>query len=173
MQRKVREFVTGTEYKYKSSLKAQTYKKTIVRKKTSFAPSNLKKVSTFHSKEEDDEIKENTIEDENSEIKENNNRNQFKNPTIKKSNNNKKNLLNVIHQNIERNYMNLNDPDMFYNEFFKKIFDKRKDVINGKIEENPFNEDDEELLKKFDDVNSDDYENKSPLEKFNAILGKL
>jgi len=173
MQRKVREFVTGTEYKYKSSLKAQTYKKTIVRKKTSFAPSNLKKVSTFHSKEEDDEIKENTIEDENSEIKENNNRNLFKNPTIKKSNNNKKNLLNVIHQNIERNYMNLNDPDMFYNEFFKKIFDKRKDVINGKIEENPFNEDDEELLKKFDDVNSDDYENKSPLEKFNAILGKL
>ena len=173
MQRKVREFVTGTEYKYKSSLKAQTYKKTIVRKKTSFAPSNLKKVSTFHPKEEDDEIKENTIEDENSEIKENNNRNQFKNPTIKKSNNNKKNLLNVIHQNIERNYMNLNDPDMFYNEFFQKIFDKRKDIINGKNEENHFNEDDEELLKKFDNINSEEYGNKSPLEKFNSILGKL
>ena len=69
--------------------------------------------------------------------------------------------------------MNLNDPDMFYNEFFQKIFDKRKDIINGKNEENHFNEDDEELLKKFDNINSEEYGNKSPLEKFNSILGKL
>ena len=175
MQRKVREFITGTIFTYKSSLKSQTYQKNIIKKKTSFAPNNLKKVSTFHPKEEKSEIKENSIDDENSENKENNNENEnhFKNPTIKKSNNRKNNLLSVIHQNIERNYMNLNDPEMFYNEFFQKIFDKRKDIINGKIEENPFNEDDEELLKKFDDINTEELEKKSPLEKFNTILGRL
>ena len=84
----------------------------------------------------------------------------------------KKNLLNVINQNIERNYMNLNDPDLFYNEFFQKIFDKQKEVNQGNIEDNPFNEDDLELLKKFEDANFED-DNKSPLEKFNAIIEKI
>ena len=68
--------------------------------------------------------------------------------------------------------MNLNDPDLFYNEFFQKIFDKQKEVNQGIIEDNPFNEDDLELLKKFEDVNFED-DNKTPLEKFNAIIEKI
>ena len=68
--------------------------------------------------------------------------------------------------------MNLNDPDLFYNEFFQKIFDKKKEINQGNIEDNPFNEDDLEILKKFEEINCED-ENKSPLEKFNAIIEKI
>ena len=84
-------------------------------------------------------------------------------------------MLNVIHQNIERNYMNLNDPNLFYNEFFQKFFEKRKEFNKGIInkDENPFDEDDEEILKKFDDIYYINHKNKSHLQIFNAIKEKL
>ncbi len=48
-----------------------------------------------------------------------------------KSNDKKSNLLNEISQNIERNQMNLNNPDEFYTEYFSKILTKNADKINN------------------------------------------
>ena len=166
LQKKVKEIVTGI----KSNLKSKTLKNEgITRKKTSFAnDTNLQKVCTFHKKFDTDGEGNETYNSQN-----NNNDDDLnlKTATIKKMGK-KKNLLNVINQNIERNYMNLNDPDLFYNEFFQKIFDKKKEINQGNIEDNPFNEDDLEILKKFEEINCED-ENKSPLEKFNAIIEKI
>ena len=71
--------------------------------------------------------------------------------------------------------MNLNDPNLFYNEFFQKFFEKRKEFNKGIInkDENPFDEDDEEILKKFDDIYYINHKNKSHLQIFNAIKEKL
>jgi len=80
----------------------------------------------------------------------------------------KKNLLNVIHQNMERNYLNLNDPNLFYLEFFQHYFEKTK----SKVIENPFADLDEELIKKFI-LPNDEYKKKSPLSKFNEMLKKI
>ena len=178
LQRKVREIVTGTQYKYKSSLKAKTLKdeNNRVKKKTSFAKieisNNIKKHATFHNnnfdkKTENDSESERDINSEHNRL--------FNNPTIKKVSNKKKDLLNVINQNIERNYMNLNDPDLFYSEFFQKILDKNnEDNSNSNFNDDFFyNEDDEEILKKFHHFNIKQYENKTPLEIFYAIKEKI
>ena len=177
LQRKVREIVTGTQFKYKSSLRAKTAKgANFVKKKTSFAKfevsNNIKKNSTFH-KNSYDKKTENDTETEKDINSEHNNF--LNNPTIKKAFNKKKDLLNVINQNIERNYMNLNDPDLFYNEFFQKIFDKYNENESGitNTDDFFFNEDDEEILKKFHDVNIKNVENKTPLEIFYAIKDKI
>ena len=177
LQRKVREIVTGTQFKYKSSLRAKTAKGTnSVKKKTSFAKfevsNNIKKNSTFH-KNSYDKKTENDTETEKDINSEHNNF--LNNPTIKKAFNKKKDLLNVINQNIERNYMNLNDPDLFYNEFFQKIFDKYNENESGitNTDDFFFNEDDEEILKKFHNVNIKNTENKTPLEMFYAIKEKI
>ena len=44
----------------------------------------------------------------------------------KKRINTKNNLLSTINKNIERNQINLNNPDLFYSEYFHKILDKKK-----------------------------------------------
>ena len=41
------------------------------------------------------------------------------------------NLLNVISQNIEKNQMNLNNPDEFYSEYFSNILTKKVPQINN------------------------------------------
>ena len=80
----------------------------------------------------------------------------------------KKNLLNVIHHNMERNYLNLNDPNLFYSEFFQHYFEKTK----SKVIENPFGDLDEELIKKFN-LPKDENHKKSPLSKFNEMLKNI
>ena len=60
----------------------------------------------------------------------------------------------------------------FIMNFFKKFLIKKKEINQGNIEDNPFSEDDLEILKKFEEINCED-ENKSPLEKFNAIIEKI
>ena len=42
---------------------------------------------------------------------------------------NKKDILDVISHNIEKNVMNLNNPDQFYSEFFLKFMDKKKSKL--------------------------------------------
>ena len=72
--------------------------------------------------------------------------------------------------------MNLNDPDLFYSEFFQKIFDKtNENDNNGNYNGDDLfiNEDDEEILKKFHNVNIKNTENKTPLEMFYAIKEKI
>ena len=44
----------------------------------------------------------------------------------KSKNENKKDILNVITQKIEKNNMNLNNPDLFYSKAFKKIIHRNK-----------------------------------------------
>ena len=41
----------------------------------------------------------------------------------------KKDILDVIGHNIEKNVMNLNNPDQFYSEFFLKFMDKKKSKL--------------------------------------------
>ena len=62
-------------------------------------------------------------------------------------NDKKPNLLNVISQNIEKNKMNLNNPDEFYSEYFSNILNKnttkinhiKSSFINNTIQKNNFN----------------------------------
>ncbi len=89
---------------------------------------------------------------------------QIKIPKRKK----KKNLLNVIHQNMERNYMDLNDPNLFYSEFFQHYFEKK----NKNETENLFADLDEELIKKFQCLNEKD-DKSSPLKKFINMLKNI
>ena len=41
-------------------------------------------------------------------------------------------LLKTINKNIERNQINLNNPNLFYSEYFVKILGKKKEQINLK-----------------------------------------
>ncbi len=47
-----------------------------------------------------------------------------------------KNLLTTINKNIERNQINLNNPELFYSEYFQEILDKKKEK---KGDNNSFN----------------------------------
>ena len=85
----------------------------------------------------------------------------------------KKNLLNEIHQNIERNYMDLNDPNLFYSEFFQHYFDKSiKNKKKKNNKPNLFSELDDELIKKFE-INDKNNPKITPLKKFNEMLKKI
>ena len=70
---------------------------------------------------------------------------------------------------MEKNYMDLNDPNLFYSEFFQHYFEK-----NHKNEsENLFADLDEELIKKFNHLNENDDKKCSPLKKFINMLKKI
>ena len=88
--------------------------------------------------------------------------------TKKKRLSKRKNLLSEINQNMERNYMDLNDPNLFYSKFFQHYFDK-------KIHENDnlFTDLDEELVKKFNVIPNNNNKNISPLKQFNDMLKKI
>jgi hypothetical protein len=52
----------------------------------------------------------------------------------------KKNLLRTISKNIERNQINLNNPDLFYQEYFQSILDKNKGKdIQNEIKDDKLN----------------------------------
>jgi hypothetical protein len=57
----------------------------------------------------------------------------------------KKNLLTTINKNIERNQINLNNPELFYSEYFHKILDKKK-AEHG--EAHPLNKEMDHLMNK-------------------------
>ena len=73
----------------------------------------------------------------------------------------KKNLLRTISKNIERNQINLNNPDLFYSEYFHKILDKKKEQ-HGAV---PLNKAEEEFMTKL--------ERKGTLSRINTITNKL
>ncbi len=73
----------------------------------------------------------------------------------------KKNLLRTISKNIERNQINLNNPDLFYSEYFHKILDKKK-FQHG---EYPLNKEEEELMNKL--------EKKSTFSRINSLSNNL
>jgi hypothetical protein len=73
----------------------------------------------------------------------------------------KKNLLRTISKNIERNQINLNNPDLFYSEYFRGILDKRK-VEHGEV---PLNKEEEEFMNKL--------EKKSTFSRMNSISNNL
>ena len=62
----------------------------------------------------------------------------------------KKNLLQALNKNIERNQINLNNPDLFYSEYFHSILDKKKE----KQGESTLNREEEELMKNLKQKNS-------------------
>ena len=64
---------------------------------------------------------------------------------IKKNDTKKNNLLTTINKNIERNQINLNNPELFYSEYFHKILDKKK-AEHG--EDHPLNKEMNELINK-------------------------
>ena len=74
---------------------------------------------------------------------------------------NKKNLLRTISKNIERNQINLNNPDLFYSEYFHKILDKKK-LQHG---EYPLNKEEEELMNKL--------EKKSTFSRINSLTNNF
>ena len=80
--------------------------------------------------------------------------------------NKKKNLLNVINKNIERNYMNLNDPKLFYAEFFQKYFEN-----NIKHNLDPYIDSNDEIIKKFEDSIGNSHI--CSLKKFKDIIKKI
>ena len=83
--------------------------------------------------------------------------------TIDKGNN----ILNILNKNIERNFMDLNNPHLFFTEFFSDYFKNLKSK-----KENPFSDLDEELIQKINievNTNNQFY----PLTKFNEMLKKL
>ena len=63
---------------------------------------------------------------------------------------NKTNLLKAINKNIERNQINLNNPDLFYSEYFVKILGKTKEQQG----DNPLNKETEELINKLEKKNT-------------------
>ncbi len=73
----------------------------------------------------------------------------------------KKNLLRTISKNIERNQINLNNPDLFYSEYFHKILDKKK-LQHG---EYPLNKEEEELMNKL--------EKKSTFSRINSLTNNF
>ena len=80
-------------------------------------------------------------------IKKDNNINKNKKIGILKA---KKTLLDALNKNIERNQINLNNPDLFYSEYFHSILDKKKE----KKGESPLNKEEEELMKNLKNKNS-------------------
>ena len=79
--------------------------------------------------------------------KDNNSNNKSKKNGIVKAN---KTLLQALNKNIERNQINLNNPDLFYSEYFHSILDKKKE----KKGESPLNKEEEELMKNLKNKNS-------------------
>ena len=73
----------------------------------------------------------------------------------------KRNLLSTISKNIERNQINLNNPDLFYSEYFHKILDKKKEQ-HGEV---PLNKEEEEFMTKL--------ERKGTLSRMNTTTNKL
>ena len=78
----------------------------------------------------------------------------------------KKNLLNIINKNIERNYMNLNDPKLFYAEFFQKYFEN-----NIKHDLEPYIDPNDDIVKIFEESIGDSH--KCSLKKFKDIIKKI
>ena len=71
--------------------------------------------------------------------------------------------------------MDLNDPNLFYSEFFQHYFDKsenNKKKSNNKISsKNLFTDLEDELIKKFNIYKNN--KKISPLKKFNEMLKKI
>ena len=65
--------------------------------------------------------------------------------------------------------MDLNDPNLFYSEFFQHYFEKKHKNEN----EHLFADLDEELIKKFETLNEKDDKKSSPLKKFINMLKKI
>ena len=63
---------------------------------------------------------------------------------------NKNLLLKTINKNIERNQINLNNPDLFYSEYFVKILGKKKEQ-NGEVS---LNKAEEEFMNKLEKKNT-------------------
>ncbi len=76
---------------------------------------------------------------------------------------------------MERNYMDLNDPNLFYSEFFQHYFDKseknKKNSNNKMSSKNLFTDLEDELIKKFNIYKNN--KKISPLKKFNEMLKKI
>ena len=69
----------------------------------------------------------------------------------------KKSLLRTLSKNIERNQINLNNPDLFYTNYFHSILDKKKE----KKGENNLKKEEEEFMNKL--------EKKSTLHRLNSV----
>ena len=85
-------------------------------------------------------------------IKKDNNNNKNKKIGILKA---KKTLLDALNKNIERNQININNPDLFYSEYFHSILDKKKE----KQGENYLNKEEEELMRNLKRKNSYSHKN--------------
>ena len=62
---------------------------------------------------------------------------------------NKKDILSVISQKIEKDNMNLNNPDLFYSEVFMKFLDKKKTHDDSK---NGMNDEEKDFLQRMGNI---------------------
>ena len=93
-----------------------------------------------------------------------NNGNTIINVPLKKQ---KRNLLNLINQNIERNYINLNDPNLFYSEFFQKM------IENNKIKDDLYLDSEDDIIKIFEKEIKDGKNHNCSFKKFKEIIKKI
>ena len=129
-------------------------------KRKSFINSKISKKIQYNIKHRKSKFKKTNISNN-----ENNGNSIISIPNEKK--NKKNNLLNVIDQNIERNYINLNDPNLFYSEFFQKI------IENNKIKDDIYLDSEDEIIKIFEKEIIDEKNHKCSFKKFKNIIKKL
>jgi hypothetical protein len=126
---------TNSTYK-KGKRKSISFLKLPVSTKTLY---NLRKTGTSAQSE-------NSLQYQNKYTKSSKNRKEIQRSTTK----NKANLLQTINKNIERNQINLNNPDLFYSEYFVKLLGKTKEQQG----DNPLNKETEELINKLEKKNT-------------------
>ncbi len=126
---------TNSTYK-KGKRKSISFLKLPVSTKTLY---NLRKTGTSAQSE-------NSLQYQNKYTKGSKNRKEIQRSTTK----NKANLLQTINKNIERNQINLNNPDLFYSEYFVKLLGKTKEQQG----DNPLNKETEELINKLEKKNT-------------------
>ena len=78
-----------------------------------------------------------------------------------KKNNNRNNddILSVISQNIEKDNMNLNNPELFYSGIFMKFMDKKMITNNEKNNNNEMNNTENEFIRKISSFHSNQFDN--------------
>ena len=78
-----------------------------------------------------------------------------------KKNNNRNNddILSVISQNIEKDNMNLNNPELFYSGIFIKFMDKKRITNNEKNNNNEMNNTENEFIRKISSFQSNQFDN--------------
>ena len=81
-----------------------------------------------------------------------------------------KRMLSVISENIEKNKMNLNNPELFYSEVFMKFMDRKMTKIKENDPNIEINKEEKDFIRRVTSISSMKYEfNKT----FNTLKNKI